>query len=123
MCPFYKKITWYTLSYKVSEMDVEYFPPKEDVILQNETPTDLYILISGAVVSETYWYSSNALSLYPKVYTCLTFWFEIDLWWQILIEHIDGHDQVCSFYSSKIITDRTLKNYNMNPNTHVLTGT
>ncbi|KAM7524987.1 hypothetical protein LguiA_014889 [Lonicera macranthoides] len=45
----------------VSEMDVEYFPPKEDVILQNETPTDLYILISGAV---------------------------------ILIEHIDGHDQV-----------------------------
>lgn len=33
-------------------MDAEYFPPKEDVILQNEAPTDLYILVSGAVVSE-----------------------------------------------------------------------
>ncbi|KAF6167287.1 hypothetical protein GIB67_043148 [Kingdonia uniflora] len=34
----------------VSEMKAEYFPPKEDVILQNEAPTDFYILISGAVV-------------------------------------------------------------------------
>ncbi|KAK1279713.1 Potassium channel KAT1 [Acorus gramineus] len=33
----------------VSEMQAEYFPPKEDVILQNETPTDLYIVVSGAV--------------------------------------------------------------------------
>ncbi|KAA8519501.1 hypothetical protein F0562_013757 [Nyssa sinensis] len=33
----------------VSELEAEYFPPKEDVILQNETPTDLYILVSGAV--------------------------------------------------------------------------
>ncbi|KAA3479057.1 potassium channel KAT1-like [Gossypium australe] len=32
----------------VSEMDAEYFPPKEDVILQYEAPTDLYILVSGA---------------------------------------------------------------------------
>ncbi|KAK9022775.1 hypothetical protein V6N11_003018 [Hibiscus sabdariffa] len=33
----------------VSEMEAEYFPPKEDVILQNESPTDLYILVSGAI--------------------------------------------------------------------------
>ncbi|KAA8535042.1 hypothetical protein F0562_030045 [Nyssa sinensis] len=33
----------------VSEMKAEYFPPKEDVILQNEAPTDFYILITGAV--------------------------------------------------------------------------
>ncbi|KAE8673336.1 Potassium channel KAT1 [Hibiscus syriacus] len=33
----------------VTEMDTEYFPPKEDVILQYEAPTDLYILVSGAV--------------------------------------------------------------------------
>ncbi|KAH0656053.1 hypothetical protein KY285_030935 [Solanum tuberosum] len=33
----------------VSEMKTEYFPPKEDVILQNEAPTDLYILVTGAV--------------------------------------------------------------------------
>ncbi|XP_042489812.1 potassium channel AKT1-like [Macadamia integrifolia] len=33
----------------VSEMNAEYFPPKEDVILQNEAPTDFYILVTGAV--------------------------------------------------------------------------
>ena len=35
---------------KVTEMKAEYFPPREDVILQNEAPTDLYILVTGAVV-------------------------------------------------------------------------
>ncbi|KAA3476945.1 potassium channel AKT1 isoform X2 [Gossypium australe] len=34
----------------VSEMKAEYFPPKEDIILQNEAPTDFYILVTGAVV-------------------------------------------------------------------------
>ncbi|KAM2620920.1 hypothetical protein FF1_026181 [Malus domestica] len=33
----------------VSEMKAEYFPPKEDVILQNEAPTDFYLLVTGAV--------------------------------------------------------------------------
>ncbi|ESQ39772.1 hypothetical protein EUTSA_v10000798mg [Eutrema salsugineum] len=33
----------------VLDIDAEYFPPKEDVILQNEAPMDLYILVSGAV--------------------------------------------------------------------------
>ncbi|KAK8660541.1 hypothetical protein V6N13_051465 [Hibiscus sabdariffa] len=33
----------------VSEMKAEYFPPREDVILQNEAPTDFYILVTGAV--------------------------------------------------------------------------
>ncbi|CAN1287633.1 Potassium channel AKT6 [Linum perenne] len=33
----------------VSEMKAEYFPPREDVILQNEAPTDMYFLVSGAV--------------------------------------------------------------------------
>ncbi|KAI3775465.1 hypothetical protein L1987_50042 [Smallanthus sonchifolius] len=33
----------------VSEMKAEYFPPKEDVILQNEAPTDFYVLVTGAV--------------------------------------------------------------------------
>lgn len=31
-------------------MKAEYFPPREDVILQNEAPTDFYILVSGSVV-------------------------------------------------------------------------
>lgn len=34
-------------------MQAEYFPPKEDVMLQNEAPTDIYILVSGTVVSKT----------------------------------------------------------------------
>ncbi|PON65603.1 Voltage dependent potassium channel [Parasponia andersonii] len=33
----------------VSEMKAEYFPPKVDIILQNEIPTDFYILVSGSV--------------------------------------------------------------------------
>uniref|UniRef100_A0A1U7VYT4 Potassium channel n=1 Tax=Nicotiana sylvestris TaxID=4096 RepID=A0A1U7VYT4_NICSY len=33
----------------VSEMKAEYFLPKEDVILQNEAPTDFYILVTGDV--------------------------------------------------------------------------
>ncbi|XP_020105265.1 potassium channel KAT3-like [Ananas comosus] len=33
----------------VNEMQAEYFPPKEDIILQNEASTALYILVSGAV--------------------------------------------------------------------------
>ncbi|XP_042410102.1 potassium channel AKT1-like [Zingiber officinale] len=31
----------------VSEMKGEYYPPREDVILQNEAPTDFYILATG----------------------------------------------------------------------------
>uniref|UniRef100_A0A7N0VJG2 Potassium channel n=1 Tax=Kalanchoe fedtschenkoi TaxID=63787 RepID=A0A7N0VJG2_KALFE len=33
----------------VTEMKPEYFPPREDVVLQNEAPTDLYVLVTGAV--------------------------------------------------------------------------
>jgi len=32
-------------------MKAEYFPPRKDVILQNEAPTYFYVLVSGAVVS------------------------------------------------------------------------
>ncbi|URE36809.1 Potassium channel [Musa troglodytarum] len=38
----------------VTEMQADYFPPKEDVILQNEALTDLYIIVSGAVEMRTY---------------------------------------------------------------------
>nr|GEZ12108.1 potassium channel AKT1-like [Tanacetum cinerariifolium] len=33
----------------VSDMKAEYFPPKEDVILQNKAPADFYVLVTGAV--------------------------------------------------------------------------
>ncbi|XP_041021102.1 potassium channel KAT3 isoform X1 [Juglans microcarpa x Juglans regia] len=38
----------------VTEMKAEYFPPKVEVILQNEIATDFYILVSGAVDILTY---------------------------------------------------------------------
>ncbi|KAF8780553.1 hypothetical protein HU200_001399 [Digitaria exilis] len=33
----------------VSEMNAEYFAPREDFILQNEAPSDFYILVTGSV--------------------------------------------------------------------------
>ncbi|KAM7272004.1 hypothetical protein ACFE04_031218 [Oxalis oulophora] len=33
----------------VPEIEAEYYPPKEDVVLQNEAPRDLYIVVSGEV--------------------------------------------------------------------------
>lgn len=47
---FHLMLIQYAVLKKVSEIEAEYFPPKEEVILQNETPTDLYILVSGVVV-------------------------------------------------------------------------
>lgn len=44
-------------SLQVSEMKAEYFPPKVEIILQNEIPTDFYIIVSGAVV----WHRSFCL--------------------------------------------------------------
>lgn len=35
---------------KVTELKAEFFPPKEDVVLQNESPTDFYIMVVGAAV-------------------------------------------------------------------------
>ncbi|KEH39823.1 inwardly rectifying potassium channel subunit [Medicago truncatula] len=32
----------------VTELKAEFFPPKEDVVLQNESPTDFYIMVVGA---------------------------------------------------------------------------
>ncbi|WVZ62074.1 hypothetical protein U9M48_011861 [Paspalum notatum var. saurae] len=35
----------------VSEMNAEYYAPREDVILQNEAPSDFYILVTGSVLA------------------------------------------------------------------------
>ncbi|KAK6136509.1 hypothetical protein DH2020_029745 [Rehmannia glutinosa] len=34
---------------KVADMKAEYIPPREDVIIQNEAPDDVYIIVSGEV--------------------------------------------------------------------------
>ncbi|XP_016481532.1 potassium channel KAT3 [Nicotiana tabacum] len=38
----------------VSEIKAEYFPPNVDIIIQNEIPTDFYIIVSGAMDVVTY---------------------------------------------------------------------
>ncbi|XP_075076036.1 potassium channel KAT3-like [Nicotiana tabacum] len=38
----------------VSEIKAEYFPPKVDIVIQNDIPTDFYIVVSGAVEVVTY---------------------------------------------------------------------
>lgn len=43
------------------EMKAEYFPPKVDIILQNEIPTDFYIIVSGEVDVLT---NSNGMETY-----------------------------------------------------------
>jgi len=34
-------------------MNSEYFAPREDFILQNEAPSDFYILVTGSVVKKS----------------------------------------------------------------------
>ena len=38
-------------SLQVTEMVAEYIPPREDAILHNDIPYELYIVVSGAAVS------------------------------------------------------------------------
>ncbi|XP_022879617.1 potassium channel KAT3-like isoform X2 [Olea europaea var. sylvestris] len=49
--PLFQGVSQEFLFQLVAEMEVEYYPPKEDLILQNETPTFTYVLVSGAVDS------------------------------------------------------------------------
>uniref|UniRef100_A0A2N9IPT9 Potassium channel n=1 Tax=Fagus sylvatica TaxID=28930 RepID=A0A2N9IPT9_FAGSY len=45
----FKGISMETLLSLVSKMKAEYLPPREDVIMQNEAPDDVYIIVSGEV--------------------------------------------------------------------------
>ncbi|KAA8545512.1 hypothetical protein F0562_020296 [Nyssa sinensis] len=45
----FKGISKETLLLLVADMKAEYIPPREDVILQNEAPDDVYIIVSGEV--------------------------------------------------------------------------
>lgn len=46
----FKEISEDLISQLVTDLKAEYFPPKVEVILQNEIPTDFYIIVSGAMV-------------------------------------------------------------------------
>ncbi|KAL5975147.1 Potassium channel kat3 [Asimina triloba] len=45
----FKGITQDLIIQLVSEVKAEYYPPKVDIILENEIPTDFYIIVSGSV--------------------------------------------------------------------------
>ncbi|CAL5183097.1 unnamed protein product [Lathyrus oleraceus] len=45
----FKGVSKETLLSLVAKMNAEYIPPKEDVIMQNEAPDDVYIIVSGEV--------------------------------------------------------------------------
>lgn len=77
-------------------MKAEYIPPKEDIILQNEAPTEMYILVTGAVVRAT---SSSAQTLFSLLFLCVFVWglilaFVIILMSQDLIRKANGVEQV-----------------------------
>ncbi|GLT30541.1 hypothetical protein SLA2020_053350 [Shorea laevis] len=45
----FKGVSKEILQLLVAEMKAEYIPPREDVIMQNEAPDDVYIIVSGEV--------------------------------------------------------------------------
>lgn len=45
----FKGVSKETLLLLVAKMKAEYLPPREDVIMQNESPDDVYIVVSGEV--------------------------------------------------------------------------
>ena len=82
-------------------MKAEYFPPKVDIILQNEIPTDLYILVSGAVVYHLSLSHSLSLSLSLSRFLAFSFYAisytksELYLKLQDMLTYKNGMGQVC----------------------------
>ncbi|KAI5593417.1 hypothetical protein BDE02_03G014000 [Populus trichocarpa] len=51
----FKGISRETLLHLVAKIKAEYIPPREDVVMQNEAPDDVYIIVSGEVeIIESY---------------------------------------------------------------------
>lgn len=79
------------------EVQAEYFPPKEDIMLQNEGAADIYIIVSGAVVSFL-----SPLRVSNKIWTSL-FSKLITLFMlpylQNLITTVNGNEQVKASWS------------------------
>lgn len=78
---------------QVSEMKAEYFPPKEDVILQNEAPTDFYILVNGTAVIKLYKVLYNFVELY-EMNARLTYFYYISVMMQDLVDVNSGTETV-----------------------------
>ena len=75
----------YEVNMQVTEMQTEYFAPKEDIMLQNDKPSDLYLLVSGAVVCCVQllhivyiWWTCKSISNFDyfmtKCFLIRTFW-------------------------------------------------
>ncbi|XP_026456270.1 potassium channel KAT3-like [Papaver somniferum] len=53
-CYLFKEVSEDLIVQLITEMRAEYFPPKVDIIIQNEIPTDFYIIVSGEMDLLTY---------------------------------------------------------------------
>lgn len=73
----------------MSEIKAEYFPPKVDIILQNEIPTDFYVIVSGAVVKHL------SLPLTFSFYAISDAKSELYLKVQDVVTYKNGTEQVC----------------------------
>ena len=50
-CYLFRGVSDNLLVQLVSEMKTEFFPPKVNIVLENEIPTDCYIIVYGQVVT------------------------------------------------------------------------
>jgi hypothetical protein len=59
-CYLFRRVSDNLLVQLVSEMKAEFFPPKVDIVLENEIPTDCYIIVYGQVVNSLHTFRVHA---------------------------------------------------------------
>jgi hypothetical protein len=59
-CYLFRRVSNNLVVQLVSEMKAEFFPPKVDIVLENEIPTDCYIIVYGQVVNSLHTFRVHA---------------------------------------------------------------
>jgi hypothetical protein len=59
-CYLFRRVSDNLVVQLVSEMKAEFFPPKVDIVLENEIPTDCYIIVYGQVVNALHTFRVHA---------------------------------------------------------------
>jgi hypothetical protein len=59
-CYLFRRVSDNLVVQLVSEMKAEFFPPKVDIVLENEIPTDCYIIVYGQVVNSLHTFRVHA---------------------------------------------------------------
>jgi hypothetical protein len=70
-CYLFRGVSQNLLVQLVSEMKAEFFPPKVDIVLENEIPTDCYIIVYGQVVNSLHTFrvhSKLSNSFLPSIF-------------------------------------------------------